>query len=46
VIDPDGSQNAITFKNLETNAGVSPEVFKLNPPEGTQIQDYTQAKSP
>jgi outer membrane lipoprotein carrier protein len=43
VIDPDGSENAITFKNLVTNKGVDADAFKLNPPEGTQVQDYTQA---
>lgn len=42
VIDPDGSQNAITFRNLVTNTGVSEDAFKLNPPEGTQVQDFTQ----
>ena len=44
VIDPDGSQNAITFKNLKINTGVSTDAFKLNPPEGTQVQDLTQPK--
>ncbi len=43
VIDPDGSQNAITFKNMKTNTGVSADAFKLDPPEGTQIQDFTGA---
>jgi outer membrane lipoprotein carrier protein len=44
VIDPDGSQNAITFKNLATNTGVDAAAFKLDPPEGTQVQDFTQPK--
>jgi outer membrane lipoprotein carrier protein len=43
VIDPDGSENAITFKNVVINKGVDAEAFKLTPPEGTQVQDYTQA---
>lgn len=43
VIDPDGSENAITFKNTKTNTGVGADTFKLDPPEGTQIQDFTQA---
>ena len=42
VIDPDGSENEITFKNLKTNTGVTEAAFKLNPPEGTQVQDYTK----
>lgn len=42
VIDPDGSENAITFKNMKTNVGVGQDVFKLNPPEGTQVQDFTK----
>lgn len=42
VIDPDGSENAITFKNLKTNVGVSQDAFRLNPPEGTQVQDFTK----
>ena len=45
VIDPDGSENAITFKNVVTNKGVDAEAFKLTPPEGTQVQDYTQASN-
>lgn len=40
VIDPDGSENAITFSNLKANTGVSAEHFKLNPPDGTQVQDF------
>lgn len=49
VIDPDGSQNAITFLNLKLNTGpafdggvgsVDPR-FKLSPPPGTQVQDFT-----
>jgi outer membrane lipoprotein carrier protein len=41
VYDPDGSENAITFSNLKTNVGVNKDVFVLNAPEGTQIQDLT-----
>jgi outer membrane lipoprotein carrier protein len=43
VIDPDDSENAVAFKNLVTNKGVDADAFKLTPPEGTQVQDYTQA---
>jgi outer membrane lipoprotein carrier protein len=42
VIDPDGSENAITFLDLKTNTGVDEKVFKLAPPAGTQVQDFTQ----
>lgn len=41
VVDPDGSQNAITFSSLKTNLGVTADKFKIYPPPGTQIQDYT-----
>lgn len=40
VIDPDGSQNAITFSQMKANVGVSEKAFVLSPPEGTQMQDY------
>lgn len=44
VFDPDGSENAITFSNLKTNVGVSKDVFVLNAPAGTQLQDLTAPK--
>jgi outer membrane lipoprotein carrier protein len=49
VIDPDGSENSIAFLNLKTNVlpgfdggsgSVDPR-FKLTPPPGTQVQDFT-----
>ncbi len=49
VVDPDGSENAISFLNLKTNTGpswdggtgsVDPR-FKLSPPPDTQVQDFT-----
>lgn len=40
VIDPDGSENAISFINLVTNVGVADSAFKISPPPGTQVQDY------
>lgn len=40
VIDPDGSENAISFLNLKTNVGVADSAFKISPPPGTQVQDY------
>lgn len=42
VIDPDGSENAITFKGLKPNVGIDEKAFKLQPPPGTQVVDYTQ----
>jgi outer membrane lipoprotein carrier protein len=44
VFDPDGSENAITFSGLKTNVGVSKDVFVLNAPAGTQVQDLTAPK--
>jgi len=44
VFDPDGSENAITFSNLKTNVGVTKDVFVLNAPAGTQVQDMTAPK--
>ncbi len=41
VIDPDGSENAITFSTMRTNVeGVTEERFHLSPPPGTQLQDF------
>ncbi len=42
VVDPDGSQNAIRFSSLKTNAGVDEAFFKLSPPAGTQVVDMTK----
>ncbi|MFZ5470195.1 MAG: LolA family protein [Myxococcota bacterium] len=44
VVDPDGSENAISFLEMKTNVGVDEKYFKLAPPPGTQIQDLTQEK--
>jgi outer membrane lipoprotein carrier protein len=47
VIDPDGSENAITFGPLTLNAGIDEKSFKLTPPDGTQVIDYsTMGKAP
>lgn len=40
VIDPDGSENAISFIGLKTNVGINEAHFKLTPPPGTQVQDF------
>lgn len=42
VVDPDGSENAITFLKLATNVGIDEKAFKLTPPPGTQVQDFLQ----
>ncbi len=42
VVDPDGSENAITFLELKTNVGVDETHFKIAPAPGTQIVDYTK----
>ena len=42
VVDPDGSENAITFSELKVNTGAGPEQFKLTPPAGTQVVDMTR----
>lgn len=44
VIDPDGSENAITFSALKTNVGIDEKAFKIVPPAGTQVIDLTQAQ--
>lgn len=46
VVDPDGSENKITFLNLKTNVGVNEDHFKLAPPAGTQVVDYSQQQAP
>jgi outer membrane lipoprotein carrier protein len=44
VVDPDGSENTIAFLNLKTNVGIAADSFKLNPPEGTRVDDYTKQR--
>ncbi|WP_208734519.1 outer membrane lipoprotein carrier protein LolA [Corallococcus praedator] len=46
VVDPDGSENTISFLELKTNVGIAADSFKLNPPEGTRVDDFTKAKAP
>jgi outer membrane lipoprotein carrier protein len=43
VIDPDGSENAITFSNTKTNTGVEDKSFVVHPPAGTKVVDFTKA---
>ncbi|HEX4802766.1 MAG TPA: outer membrane lipoprotein carrier protein LolA [Myxococcaceae bacterium] len=42
VVDPDGSENAITFSELRTNQGITKERFKIKPPADAQIVDLTK----
>jgi outer membrane lipoprotein carrier protein len=42
VVDPDGSENVITFTDLKRNVGLTQDSFKLKPPEGTQVIDLSQ----
>ncbi|MBZ4421173.1 outer membrane lipoprotein carrier protein LolA [Myxococcus sp. RHSTA-1-4] len=44
VVDPDGSENAISFLNLKTNVGISADSFKLDVPDDTRVDDFTKAK--
>jgi outer membrane lipoprotein carrier protein len=44
VVDPDGSENTIAFLNLKTNVGLQADSFKINPPEGTRVDDFTKQK--
>ena len=44
VVDPDGSENTIAFLNLKTNVGIEADSFKINPPEGTRVDDFTKQK--
>jgi outer membrane lipoprotein carrier protein len=43
VIDPDGSENAITFSNTKTNTSVEDKAFVVKPPPGTKVVDFTKA---
>ncbi len=45
VVDPDGSENAITFLDLKPNVGVAQDFFAINPPQGTHIEDFTTART-
>ncbi len=46
VVDPDGSENAITFLDLKTNVGIDEAAFKISPPSDVQVQDFTGPASP
>ncbi|AKQ68596.1 Outer membrane lipoprotein carrier protein LolA [Myxococcus hansupus] len=44
VVDPDGSENAISFLNLKTNVGIDADSFKLDVPDDTRVDDFTKSK--
>jgi outer membrane lipoprotein carrier protein len=46
VVDPDGSENAITYANFKTNVRLPKETFQLTPPPGTQVIDTTAPRTP
>jgi outer membrane lipoprotein carrier protein len=46
VVDPDGSENAITFINLKPNVGVGDDAFKLKVTKDYQTIDMTTAFAP
>jgi len=46
VIDPDGSENSITFSDLRTNVGLDKDRFVLEVPEGTQVLDAAGTPRP
>ena len=44
VIDPDGSENVISFGAMQLNTGIDATKFKLEPTAGIQVIDYTKMK--
>ncbi len=44
VVDPDGSENTISFLNLKTNVGIDADSFKLDVPDDTRVDDFTKTK--
>jgi outer membrane lipoprotein carrier protein len=44
VVDPDGSENAISFINLKTNVGIAAESFKMDVPDDTRVDDFTKGQ--
>lgn len=45
VVDPDGSENAISFIKLATNTGVDDKAFQLSVPKSIQIIDFTKPQA-
>ncbi len=44
VVDPDGSENTISFLGLKTNVGIAADSFKLDVPDDTRVDDFTKGK--
>ncbi|QSQ17959.1 LolA family protein [Myxococcus landrumensis] len=44
VVDPDGSENTISFLDLKTNVGLAADSFKLDVPDDTRVDDFTKQK--
>ena len=44
VVDPDGSENAISFIDLKTNVGIAADSFKLDVPDDTRVDDFTKGQ--
>lgn len=44
VVDPDGSENAITFFGLNSNVGLGEADFKLQTPAGTRVVEFPAAQ--
>jgi outer membrane lipoprotein carrier protein len=44
VVDPDGSENTISFLNLKTNVGIDADSFKMDVPDDTRVDDFTKGK--
>jgi len=45
VVDPDGSENTISFLDLKTNVGIDADHFKLDVPKDTRVDDFTKQKA-
>ncbi|MCP3101911.1 outer-membrane lipoprotein carrier protein LolA [Myxococcus sp. K15C18031901] len=45
VVDPDGSENTISFLKLKANVGISADHFKLDVPDDTRVDDFTKQKA-
>ena len=45
VVDPDGSENAISFLALKTNVGIGEDAFKIAVAKGTQVIDLGAPKA-
>ncbi|QSQ28327.1 outer membrane lipoprotein carrier protein LolA [Pyxidicoccus parkwayensis] len=44
VVDPDGSENTISFLGLKTNVGIDADSFKLDVPKDTRVDDFTKGQ--